>query len=90
MKSLARGSVVVSPQHNKPAIIRAHAFGRKITKSIMCLCLRKKVLLVAGHNQTVIGRPLVPNATVTAEVQEHCLCKDTIVFKFKRRKGYKR
>lgn len=49
-----------------------------------------RVLLVAGRNTSVIGRPLVPNCKVICEVQEHTTCGDILVFKFKRRKGYKR
>lgn len=49
-----------------------------------------RVLLVAGRNLSVIGRPLVPNCRVVCEVQEHTTCGDILVFKFKRRKGYKR
>lgn len=50
----------------------------------------RNVLLVGGVHDTAIGRPLVPSAEVHAHVREHTALADTIVFKYKRRKGYKR
>ena len=49
-----------------------------------------RVLLAGTRDATVIGRPLVPGATVVAAVEE--IFKDFKVFNFKlkRRKGYKR
>ena len=49
-----------------------------------------QVLLLGGLKGSVVGRPLVPGATVVAEVQEHCESKDVIVAKFRRRKSSKR
>ncbi len=51
-----------------------------------------EVLLVSGDggDEAAIGTPLVPQAQVTAEIVEQGLAKKIIVFKKKRRKGYKR
>lgn len=51
-----------------------------------------EVLLVSGGDdeQTRIGTPVVEQAQVTAEIVEQGLDKKIIVFKKKRRKGYKR
>ncbi len=51
-----------------------------------------EVLLVSGGDdgQTTIGTPVVEQAQVTAEIVEQGLAKKIIVFKKKRRKGYKR
>lgn len=51
-----------------------------------------EVLLVSGDggDEASIGTPLVPQAQVTAEIVEQGLAKKIIVFKKKRRKGYKR
>jgi len=39
---------------------------------------------------TAIGTPLLPNVKVLAEVEEKALARKVIVFKKKRRHGYKR
>ena len=51
-----------------------------------------EVLLVSGDDdeQARIGTPTVDQAQVTAEIVEQGLDKKIIVFKKKRRKGYKR
>ena len=51
-----------------------------------------EVLLVSGgdEEQARIGTPTVDQAQVTAEIVEQGLDKKIIVFKKKRRKGYKR
>ncbi|GAB2298675.1 hypothetical protein Dimus_032746 [Dionaea muscipula] len=49
-----------------------------------------KVLLLGSQNQTIIGRPLVPDAAVHAVVEEHALDAKVIIFKKKRRKNYRR
>ena len=48
------------------------------------------VLLVGTPNETIIGRPLVPNARVTVAVEEQTKDKKIIVFKKNRRQGYQR
>ncbi|KAL6525223.1 hypothetical protein OROMI_030816 [Orobanche minor] len=49
-----------------------------------------KVLLVGTKTSTYIGKPIVPNATVRAIVEEQTLDKKVIVFKYKRKKHYQR
>ncbi|RDY13403.1 50S ribosomal protein L21, mitochondrial [Mucuna pruriens] len=49
-----------------------------------------KVLLVGSASQTVVGRPIVPDAAVHAVVEEHALDAKVIIFKKKRRKNYRR
>lgn len=48
------------------------------------------VLLVGNQNETVVGRPLVKDATVVLEVEEHTKDEKVVIFKKKRRKNYKR
>jgi large subunit ribosomal protein L21 len=48
-----------------------------------------KVLLLHDGANTVIGKPTIANAVVTAEVIGHKKAKKIIVFKKKRRKGYR-
>eukprot|EP01090_Pellita_catalonica_P007919 TRINITY_DN18534_c0_g1_i1.p2 TRINITY_DN18534_c0_g1~~TRINITY_DN18534_c0_g1_i1.p2 ORF type:complete len:163 (-),score=21.65 TRINITY_DN18534_c0_g1_i1:60-548(-) len=50
----------------------------------------KKVLLLGTKTTTLIGRPLVDNCIVEAEVQQQTRANKVIVFKKKRRKGYRR
>jgi large subunit ribosomal protein L21 len=50
----------------------------------------RKVLLVGSAKNTAIGQPLVREATVLAEVEQQTLSKKVLVFKKKRRKGYRR
>ena len=47
------------------------------------------VLLVSGDDGVSIGAPTVSGASVTAEVLGHVLADKVIVFKKKRRKGYR-
>jgi large subunit ribosomal protein L21 len=49
-----------------------------------------KVMLVKTDDAVKIGQPYLTNASVTAEVVEQGKHKKIIVFKFKRRKNYKR
>lgn len=47
------------------------------------------VLLVSKNKDTMVGTPYVEGAKVTAKVVEHTRGDKIIVFKKKRRKGYK-
>ncbi len=47
------------------------------------------VLMVVDGEEVQIGRPVVENAKVIAEIKEQGRDKKVIVFKKKRRKGYK-
>jgi len=49
-----------------------------------------EVLLASGDGEVKVGRPLVPDAEVKAEVLRHDRTKKIIVFKRKRRKNYRR
>lgn len=49
-----------------------------------------KVLLVDNDGAIAIGTPVVEGATVTAKVLDHLKGDKVIVFKKKRRKGYKK
>ena len=48
------------------------------------------VLLVSDEDKVALGRPMVKGAKVTAEIVEHGKDKKVIVFKFQRRKNYRR
>jgi large subunit ribosomal protein L21 len=48
------------------------------------------VLLVAAEDKVTVGRPMVNGAKVTAEIVEHGKDKKVTVFKFQRRKNYRR
>ena len=48
------------------------------------------VLLTSAKGNIQVGTPLVSGASVTAQVVEHGKEKKIIVFKKKRRKGYRR
>lgn len=50
----------------------------------------KKIMLVGTRDLSVMGKPYVPGASMVVSVQEHTLTKQIVVFKMKRRKGYRR
>jgi large subunit ribosomal protein L21 len=49
-----------------------------------------QVLVFADGDRIAVGQPTVKGATVTAEVVEHLRGKKVRVFKFKRRREYRR
>ena len=49
-----------------------------------------KVLLVENGDNVAIGAPSIPNARVVGKVLDHVRGDKIIVFKKKRRKGYKK
>jgi large subunit ribosomal protein L21 len=49
-----------------------------------------QVLMVSDDNEVRIGNPLVANAQVIATVLEQGRDKKVVVFKYKRRKNYRR
>lgn len=49
----------------------------------------KEVLLVGGES-TKIGRPTVPGAQVSAQITAQDRAKKVVIFKFRRRKNYRR
>ena len=50
----------------------------------------EEVLIAGGDGETQVGAPLLAGATVTGEVVEHTKGPKLIVFKWKRRKNYRR
>jgi len=61
---------------------RSEEEGKKITI--------KDVLMISDDESTKIGNPIIKNAKVEAKVLKHGKDKKIIVFKYKRRKGYRR
>lgn len=49
-----------------------------------------EVLLVSNEDKVSVGKPVVAGAKVTAEIVEHGKDKKVIVYKFQRRKNYRR
>jgi len=49
-----------------------------------------EVLLIANSQDPKIGQPLVADAKVLADIIDHGKAKKIIVFKSKRRKGYRK
>jgi large subunit ribosomal protein L21 len=49
-----------------------------------------EVLLAGTDEQVSVGEPLLNGATVTAEIVRHGRDKKVIIFKRKRRKGYRK
>lgn len=49
-----------------------------------------RVLLIGGEAETKLGTPLIEGSKVVAEVLEHGRGPKIIVYKFKRRKQYRR
>ncbi|OGL40997.1 MAG: 50S ribosomal protein L21 [Candidatus Schekmanbacteria bacterium GWA2_38_9] len=50
----------------------------------------RDVLLIKKDNETMVGSPLVKEAKIVGEIVETAKGKKVIVFKFKRRKNYRR
>lgn len=48
-----------------------------------------KILLVSNDGDVKVGTPVVEGATVTARVLQHVKADKVLVFKKKRRKGYR-
>lgn len=49
-----------------------------------------EVLLVDNEGSVTVGKPHVSGATVTAKIEDHVKGDKVIVFKKKRRKGYRK
>ena len=49
-----------------------------------------KVLMISTDESVAVGRPLVEGAKVSGEIVEHTRGKKLVVYKFKRRKDYRR
>jgi large subunit ribosomal protein L21 len=52
--------------------------------------LLNKTLLVGGKDFTAVGRPLISGVKVCATIEQHTHTAKVVVFKKKRRKGYRR
>jgi large subunit ribosomal protein L21 len=50
----------------------------------------ENVLLIENENNINVGTPVVEGASVSAKVLQHCKGDKVLVFKKKRRKGYKK
>jgi large subunit ribosomal protein L21 len=50
----------------------------------------ESVLLVSGGDKVDVGTPYVDGARVTATVTEHGKDKKVVVFRYKKRKGYRK
>jgi len=48
------------------------------------------VLMIHSEGNIEVGRPVIENAKVTAEIIDHGKDKKVIIFKKKRRKGYEK
>lgn len=62
----------------------------KLEKDLGSEFLLEEVLLVGGGDKTFVGEPLVSGAKVTAVVTQQAKGQKVIVFKKKRRQGYRR
>jgi len=49
-----------------------------------------KVLLVSDNDKVMVGNPVVKNARVVLEVVKLAKGKKVVVFKYKRKKGYRK
>ncbi|XP_059428720.1 large ribosomal subunit protein bL21m-like [Corylus avellana] len=76
-------------------LISSHSYheigklGKHLNKGRIKLILNN-VLFLGSSTQTIVGRPIVPDAAVHAVVEEHALDAKVIIFKKKRRKNYRR
>jgi large subunit ribosomal protein L21 len=50
----------------------------------------EEVLLAGGDDEVTVGSPVLDGASVTGEVVRHGKAKKVIIFKWKRRKNYRR
>ena len=62
----------------------------KIPGDIGATVLFDKILMFSDGETVKVGNPFVENATVLASIVEQDKAKKILVFKFKRRKGYRR
>jgi len=49
-----------------------------------------KVLLVCKNDEVTVGKPIVENAKVHAKITQQARAQKIIVFKYKKRKGYRK
>jgi len=74
IKAVPGEKIFVNAQHKEPGTILE----------------KKEVMLIADGADIIVGKPYVPDAAVTFEVLDTFKGKKVMVFKKKRRKGYRR
>ena len=62
----------------------------KVTGNVGDALTFDKVLLISDGDNLTIGQPMVEKALVSAQIVEQSKSKKIIVFKYKRRKRYRR
>lgn len=62
----------------------------KFLGKIGCFIVFKKVLLLLKNSDLEIGFPFLKNVKISGEVLDHVKSDKVIIFKKKRRKGYKK
>jgi large subunit ribosomal protein L21 len=62
----------------------------KIPGDVGAMVSFDKVLMFSDGATVKVGNPFVENATVSAKIIEQDKARKVLVFKFKRRKGYRR
>lgn len=62
----------------------------KLDKAIGETIELDKVLLVSDKDQVIVGNPMVKKARVILEVVKSTKGKKVVVFKYKRKKGYRK
>ena len=89
-------------KHDSFAVISLNGFQHKVSPDDLLVVDRlnnlkvgevvsaEKVHLIGSKHFTLLGRPFVENAAVFLSVEQQTLSKKLIVFKKKRRKGYRR
>ena len=95
------GPTTATGTQTKFAVIQLSGKQYKCVEDDLLICDRQEldigsevvindVLLVGTPTETIVGRPNVSRASVRAVCEQHPKDKKTIVFKKKRRKGYRR
>ncbi|XP_022845947.1 50S ribosomal protein L21, mitochondrial-like isoform X2 [Olea europaea var. sylvestris] len=79
------GYKVISPLQKSDRVFKPYEPVFAVVQLIL-----NKVLMLGSKTQTIIGRPILPDAAVHAVVEEHALDAKVIIFKKKRRKNYRR
>ncbi len=62
----------------------------KLTGDVGAKVVFDKVLMLGGEGEAQVGVPTVNGATVEAEIRSQGKARKIVVFKFKRRKKYRR
>src|SRR4030042_6229526 len=70
----------------KGEIINVDKLNKKIGETMEL----DKVLLISDNDKVMVGNPVVKNARVVLEVVKLAKGKKVVVFKYKRKKGYRK